>query len=46
MQSLISMLALIVAVNVGVLVYARTATRQREIALRTALGASRRRMPG
>ena len=29
MQSMISMLALIVAVNVGVLVYARTATRQR-----------------
>ncbi len=45
-QSLISMLALIVAVNVGVLVYARTATRQREIAVRTALGASRRRIVG
>lgn len=46
MQSLISMLALIVAVNVGVLVSARTATRQREIAVRTALGASRRRIIG
>ena len=46
MQSLISMLALIVAINVGVLVYARTATRQREIAVRTALGASRRRIVG
>ena len=46
MQSIISMLALIVAVNVGVLVYARTATRQREIAVRTALGASRRRIVG
>jgi predicted permease len=46
MQSLISMLAMIVAVNVGVLVYARTATRQREIAVRTALGASRRRIIG
>jgi putative ABC transport system permease protein len=46
MQSLISMLALIVAVNVGVLIYARTATRQREIAVRTALGASRRRIVG
>jgi len=46
MQSLISMLAVIVAVNVGVLVYARTATRQREIAVRTALGASRRRIVG
>jgi predicted permease len=46
MQSMISLLALIVAVNVGVLVYARTATRQREIAVRTALGASRRRIVG
>src|SRR5262245_7809967 len=46
MQSMISMLALIVAINVGVLVYARTATRQREIAVRTALGASRRRIVG
>ena len=45
-QSMVSMLALIVAVNVGVLVYARTATRQREIAVRTALGASRRRIIG
>jgi putative ABC transport system permease protein len=45
-QSLISMLALIVAINVGVLIYARTATRQREIAVRTALGASRRRVVG
>src|SRR5688500_9744478 len=45
-QSMISMLALIVAVNVSVLVYARTATRQREIAVRTALGASRRRIVG
>ncbi len=45
-QSMISMLALIVAVNVGVLIYARTATRQREIAVRTALGASRRRIVG
>jgi predicted permease len=44
LQSMVSMLAVIVAVNVGVLVYARTATRQREIAVRTALGASRRRI--
>ncbi|MDP1570070.1 MAG: ABC transporter permease [Vicinamibacterales bacterium] len=46
LQSMSSLLALIVAVNVGVLVYARTATRQREIAVRTALGASRRRIIG
>jgi putative ABC transport system permease protein len=46
LQSMISMLALIVAINVGVLVYARTATRQREIAVRSALGASRRRIVG
>jgi putative ABC transport system permease protein len=45
-QSLISLLALVVAINVGVLIYARTATRQRELAVRTALGASRRRIVG
>ena len=43
-QSIMSLLVVIVAVNVGVLVYARTATRQREIAVRTAIGASRRRI--
>jgi hypothetical protein len=45
MQSLISMLALIVAVNVGVLVYDRTATRQREIAVEQPW-LSRRRIVG
>jgi predicted permease len=46
LQSMVSMLAVIVAINVGALVYARTATRQREIAVRTAVGASRRRIVG
>ena len=40
----ISMLLVLVAVNVGVLIYARTATRSGEIAVRSALGASRRRI--
>ena len=46
LQSIMSLLAVIIAVNVGVLVYARTATRQREIAVRGALGATRRRIVG
>lgn len=41
---IISLLLVVVAVNVAVLVYARTATRAGEIAVRTALGASRRRV--
>ena len=40
----IALLLVVVAVNVSVLVYARTATRMGEIAVRTALGASRRRV--
>lgn len=44
LQLTISLLLLVVAVNVAVLVYARTATRAGEIAVRTALGASRRRI--
>lgn len=44
MQMLVSLLLVVVAVNVAILVYARTATRRGEIAVRTALGASRRRI--
>ena len=41
---LIVLLLVVVAMNVGVLVYARTMNRSNEIAVRTALGASRRRI--
>ena len=44
MQLVVSLLLVVVCVNVSILVYARTATRQGEIAVRTALGASRRRI--
>ena len=40
----VGILVLMIAVNVSVLVYARTATRLGEIAVRTALGASRGRI--
>lgn len=46
MQLTVSTLLLVVALNVAILVYARTATRQGEIAVRTALGASRPRIIG
>jgi len=39
-----SLLLIVIAVNVAILVYARTALRRGEIAVRTALGASRRRI--
>ena len=44
LQLLISLLLVVVSVNVAVLVYARTATRHGEIAIRSALGASRGRI--
>lgn len=43
-QFAIGLLVAVVAVNVAILFYARTATRAGEIAVRTALGASRRRI--
>ena len=44
LQLLISALLVVVAVNLSILFYARTVTRLGEIAVRTALGASRQRI--
>src|SRR5688572_29411083 len=43
-QVAVTMLLVIICVNIAILVYARTATRQAEIAVRSALGASRSRI--
>jgi predicted permease len=40
----VTLLLIVICVNVAILVYARTATRQGEIAVRSALGASRARV--
>lgn len=44
LQAGVVVLLVVIAVNVAILVYARTATRAGEIAVRAALGASRRRI--
>ena len=43
-QLFVSLLSFVIAVNLAILVYARTVTRAGEIAVRTALGASRSRI--
>jgi predicted permease len=44
MQGIVSLLLVLVCLNVAILVYSRTAMRQSEIAIRTALGAGRGRI--
>lgn len=46
MQGIVGLLLVLVCLNVAILVYTRTATRQSEITIRTALGASRGRIVG
>lgn len=46
MEAFVNSLLVVVCLNIAILVYARTAMRQPEIALRTALGAGRARIVG